>query len=300
MLRFVPVLVTVCLAAGIAGARASDTCPPAGYSRASLESLKSTKWSVPDEAQRVVLAEGLLGCLGHPDPTLRDGIAFEGLSHFMRSGALPDATLHHLATRLTAMLSEPDAAGLRRPFAALVLSEVVRADRIKPFMTTSQREGIMMASISFMLRITDYRGFDPREGYRHSVAHGSDLLMQLAMNPGIDTKGLSQIRAALSVQAGTAATSYVTSEGERLARAVLMIAKRKVFSEADWTDWATRLAGPGVLKTWDNWYLSPEGLARRHNLVQFFSALYVTTTAGGDPDFAVLRPGVLAALKALP
>jgi hypothetical protein len=79
-----------------------------------------------------------------------------------------------------------------------------------------------------------------------------------------------------------------------------MIAKRKVFSEADWTDWATRLAGPGALKTWDNWYLSPAGLARRHNLVQFFSALYVTTTAGGDPDLAVLRPGVLAALKALP
>lgn len=132
------------------------------------------------------------------------------------------------------MLSESDTAGLRQPFAALVLSEVVRADRIKPFMSTSQREGIMMAFISFMLRITDYRGFDPRGGYRHSVAHGDDLLMQLAMNPGIDTKGLSQIRVALSVQAGTVATSYVT------------------------------------------------------------------TTAGGDPDFAVLRPGVLAALKALP
>ena len=300
MMRFLPVLVTVCFAVGAVNARASDTCPPAGHSRASLEALKASTWSVPDEAQRVALAEGLLGCLGHPDPALRDGIAFEALSHMMRSSALPEATLHRLATRLTAMLTEPDEAGLRRPFAALVLSEVVRADRIKPFMSTSQREGIMMASISFMLRITDYRGFDAREGYRHSVAHGADLLMQLAMNPGIDTKGLSQIRAALSVQAGTMATSYVTSEGERLARAVLMIAKRKVFSEADWTDWATRLAGPGALKTWDNWYLSPEGLARRHNLVQFFSALYVTTTAGSDPDLVVLRPGVLAALKALP
>lgn len=300
MLRFLPVLVTVCFAAGAVGARASDSCPPAGHSHASLEALKSAKWSVPDEAKRVALAEGLLGCLGHPDPALRDGIAFEALSYLMRSSALPEATLHRLATRLTAMMSEPDETGLRRPFAALVLSEVVRADRIKPFMNTSQREGLMMASISFMLRITDYRGFDAREGYRHSVAHGADLLMQLAMNPGIDTKGLSQIRAALSVQAGTAATSYVTSEGERLARAVLMIAKRKVFSEVDWTDWATRLAGPGALKTWDNWYLSPEGLARRHNLVQFFSALYVTTTAGSDPDLAALRPGVLAALKALP
>jgi hypothetical protein len=300
MLRLLPVLASLCFAAGAAGARASDACPPAGQSRAALEALKSAKWSVSDDAMRVALAEGLLGCLGHPDPALRDGIAYEGLSHFMRSGALPDATLHRLANRLTIMLSEPDEAGLRRPFAALVLSEVVRADRTRPFMTARQRETILMASISFMLRITDYRGFDPREGYRHAVAHGADLLMQLALNPGLDSQALSQIRAALSVQAGTAATSYVTGEGERLARAILMIARRKVFSEADWTDWATRLAGQGALKTWDNWSASPEGLARRHNLVQFFSSLYVTTTADSDPDFAVLRPGVSAALKALP
>jgi Protein of unknown function (DUF2785) len=288
-----------CLAVGVTGARAADACPPAGHSRASLEALKSISWSVPNEVQRAALAEGLLGCLGHPDPALRDAIAYEGLSRFMRSGALPDATLHLISTRLTAMLSEPDEAGLRRPFAALVLSEVVRADRMKPFMTASQREGILMASLGFMLRITDYRGFDPREGYRHSVAHGADLLMQLAMNPGIDSRALPQIRAALSVQAETVATSYVTGEGERLARAILMIARRRVLSEADWTDWASRLAGPGVLKTWDNWHVSPEGLARRHNLVQFFSSLYINT-AGKDPDFAALRPGVLAALKALP
>ena len=60
------------------------------------------------------------------------------------------------------------------------------------------------------------------------------------------------------------------------------------------------LAGPGALKTWDNWYLSPQALARRHNLVQFFSSLHVTVTTSSDPDFVVLRPCVLAALKALP
>ena len=218
----------------------------------------------------------------------------------MRSGALPDATLHRLAARLTALLSEPDEAGLRRPFAALVLSEVVRSDRIKPFMTPIERKGILKASIRFMLGITDYRGFDPREGYRHAVAHGADLLMQFAMNPGIDAEALSRIRAALSVQAGTVATSYVTGEGERLARAMLMIARRKVFSEADWTAWASQLAGPGALQTWDNWHVSPQGLARRHNLMQFFSSLYVAATANSDPDFAALRPGVLAALQALP
>ena len=63
MLRFLPVVVAGCFAVGATGAPASDTCPPVGHSRATLEALKSAQWSVPDEAKRVALAEGLLAFL---------------------------------------------------------------------------------------------------------------------------------------------------------------------------------------------------------------------------------------------
>lgn len=284
----------------LASASAEAGCQPDGKSRAQLDALRSAHWRLDDEAERNRFALALTQCLGDPDPVLRDGVATDALQYYLRERQLSDATMLALMRDLTDKLEATDAQGFLHPFAALNLSEVVRADRIKSFMSPSQREGVMMASINYMLRIKDYRGFDPHEGYRHAVAHGADLMMQLAMNPGIDTKGLSQIRAAISVQAGTSATSYVTGEGERLARAVLMIAKRKVFSEADWTDWATRLAGPAALKTWDKWWLRPDALARRHNLTQFFASLYITTTAGSDPDLVALRPAVLAALKVLP
>jgi hypothetical protein len=279
---------------------AEAACSPLGKTRGDLELLKASEWKIASEADRNALALAMTPCLGDPDPVVRDDIATDGLTHLLRGQQLSDATMLALMRDLEMKLEAPDPQGFLRPFAALNLSEVVRADRVKPFMTVSQREGVMMASINYMLRITDYRGFDAREGYRHGVAHGADLMMQLAMNPGIDTKGLAQIRAALSVQAGTSNTSYVTGEGERLARALLMIAKRKVFSDADWTDWATRLASPAALKTWDKWWLSEAALARRHNLLQVFASLYITTTAGSDPDLAALRPAVLAGLKALP
>jgi hypothetical protein len=292
-------LLALALVAASAGT-AEATCSPLGKTRGELEALKGADWKIASEADRNGLALAMTACLGDPDPAMRDDIATDGLTHLLRGQQLSDATMLTLMRDLEAKLQAPDPQGFLRPFAALNLSEVVRADRVKPFMTVSQREGVMMASINYMLRITDYRGFNAQEGYRHAVAHGADLMMQLAMNPGIDTKGLSQIRAALSVQAGTSNTSYVTGEGERIARALLMIAKRKAFSEADWTDWATRLAGPAALKTWDKWWLSEAALARRHNLLQVFASLYITTTAGSDPDLAALRPAVLAGLKALP
>lgn len=281
-------------------AAANAACVPLGKSRSDLETLKAAEWKIASETDRNALALALTSCLGDPDPAVRDDLVTDALTHLLRGQLLTDTTMLALMRDLEAKLDASDPQGFLRPFAALNLSEVVRADRVKPFMTVSQREGVMMASINYMLRITDYRGFDPHDGYRHGVAHGADLMLQLAMNPGIDTKGLSQIRAALSVQAGTSATSYVTGEGERLARALLMIAKRKVFSEADWTDWGTRLAGPAALKTWDKWWLSAPALARRHNLLQVFSSLYITTTAGSDADLNALRPAVLAGLKALP
>lgn len=299
-MRRLSVLLLSLFLVAASGGTAEAACTPLGKSRSDLEALKTSEWKIASESDRNALALALTSCLGDPDPQVRDDLATDALTHFLRGQQLTNATMLSLMRDLMAKLEAEDPQGFLRPFAALNLSEVVRADRVKPFMTMSQRDGVMMASISYMLRISDYRGFDPREGYRHGVAHGADLMMQLAMNPGIDTKGLAQIRAALSVQAGTSNTSYITGEGERLARAVLMIAKRKVFSESDWTDWATRLAGPAALKTWDKWWLSAPAIARRHNLVQFFASLYISTTATSDPDLAALRPAVLAALKALP
>jgi hypothetical protein len=48
--------------------------------------------------------------------------------------------------------------------------------------------------------VSDYRGFDDKEGWRHGVAHGSDWLMQLALNPALDRGQLDQMLAAIATQ----------------------------------------------------------------------------------------------------
>jgi hypothetical protein len=107
--------------------------------------------AVPDAAERQRLAEGLVDCLADPDPTLRDGIAYEALAHWMRAGEIDEAGLRSLRDRCTRVAGRR-CRGFRRPFDALVVSEVARTDRIKPWMTPEERGAMVDAASRFSNR----------------------------------------------------------------------------------------------------------------------------------------------------
>jgi Protein of unknown function (DUF2785) len=282
-----------------AQAQQTAACRPAGYDRAQLDALKTAQWAVADDAQRNALALALAECLGDPDPTVRDGLAYEGLQAWMRARALTPATLTALNTNLQAKLTAPDASGFQRPFAALVLSEVARTDRIEAWLTAEQRAQLVNASTAYLEGVLDYRGFDEREGWRHGTAHAADLMLQLVLNPNVDRAQLERIRGAIASQVAPDGHFYIYGEGERLARPILYMAQRNVFTEAEWTAWFTELAGDQA--SWGgNWYASNGGLARRHNLTAFVSTIYINARVSGEAAFAPLLPGAEAMIRALP
>jgi hypothetical protein len=278
-----------------------QACRPAGYERAQLDALKANGWTVTNDPARNALALGLAECLGDPDPAVRDGIAFEALQHYMRNTLLTRETLAALNTNLQAKLTAPDPQGIQRPFAALVLADVARTDRIEPWMSAAQRTQLIDAAIAYLRGVSDYRGFTPGEGYRHAVAHASDLMLQLTLNPAIAKPDLIRIRDAIAAQIAPASHSYIHGESERLAAPILYMATRNVFDEAEWTAWFSELASPGPLgASWDDWFLSEQGLARRHNLMAFLNVVHANVTLSQNPAFAPMRPGVAAAIRALP
>jgi hypothetical protein len=278
-------------------------CPPADPGRDSLLALKAAGFALPDDARRQHLARELVACLGDPDPLLRDGIAFEAYTAWLRSGALDLATRTHLLDALLPMLTtrEPDDPGFRAPFAALVLSEVARTDRIEPWLSPAQRAALLDAATGYLRSLRDYRGFDPQSGWRHGVAHAADLLLQLALNPALDKAALDRILAAVAVQiAPPGEHAYVDGESERLARPVLFIAQRALHTDAEWKAWFEALVAPAPLASWQDAYTSREGLAKRHNVLMFLRTAYVGAREGGDAKFEVLVPHLVAAMKAVP
>ena len=185
------------------------------------------------------------------------------------------------------------------PFSALVLSEVARTDRIDPWMRPDEREALLLHATAYEANVRDYRGFTKGEGWRHGVAHGADLLLQLALNSAYDKPRLDRILDAVATQVAPEGQAYVFGEPERLARPVLFIAARGLYSEGEWKAWLAKVAAPPP-KGWDAVFEDGDGLARRHDVRAFLLGLYALAAESSQPGVQALVPALRAQLEAVP
>jgi len=250
-----------------------------------------TAWAACPPAGTPTTAD-LLDCLAAPDPHLRDGLAFTTLQERMRAGAVPAAEVEAIRTTLLARLGAPDPHGVARPFAALGLAEVARIDRRQPFLTPAQRQELLAAGAAYLAGVRDYRGFDEKDGWRHGVAHGADLMLQLALNPALDRTQQLAILSAVGAQATPAQHFYIYGEGARLAAPIFWLARRDTLTAADWDAWfsglAARVAGQPLA--------SQATLAMRHNLNALLLALHAQLSEARDSR---MLPFVTRTLKLL-
>ncbi|MES2297559.1 MAG: DUF2785 domain-containing protein [Pseudomonadota bacterium] len=261
-----------------ASATASAACPP----RAELAALKAAAWQVSADSDRNVLAIAMADCLREADPVLRDDYGFEALSAWMRADKLSVPTVQALRATLQARLDGPDPQGFARPFAALVLSEVARVDRLHPYLSPAQRAELTQAAARYLSGVRDYRGFDEREGWRHGVAHAADLMMQLALNPALGKAEHEAILAAIASQvAAKDGHFYRYGEGERLMAPVFYLARRDTLSVAEWDAWFARLPSDKVADKPDA-PITEAALALRHNLKGFLYPLYTSLAESAD------------------
>ncbi len=280
---------------------AQAQCPPQGETSASLQSLKLTGWKssrLDDTVLRQRLAIALIDCLGNPDPQLRDALAFDALQTLMRGQRLDAPTMQSIRARLLASLAEPtDASGFRKPFSALALAEVMRADRIRPFLFPAEREEIVERGAAWLASVRDYRGFDAREGWRHGVAHGADLMVQFAVHPLVTRAQAETILGAIASQvAPPGETFYHYGEAERLMAPVFYLARRGWFTADDWDAWLAMV----VAKVPPFEPTTQAGLAARHNVSAFVQALYVSVQESENDEVKkALLPGLAKAIKTI-
>jgi hypothetical protein len=286
--------------AGFLFGSTAEACPPTGMSREQLVDLQTHEFAVADSTRRQTLALDLVPCLGSADPTLRDKIAFEALAAWMRGKQLTATTVGAIRDRLLPQLAPdfPDPTGVQQPFAVLVLAEVARVDRVDAFMTNEQLQQLVDASARYLQSVRDYRGFDEREGWRHAVAHSSDLMLQLAVNPRTTKAQLDKMLDAIASQIAPANEHfYVYGEGNRLAQAVFYIAKRKLHTTAEWRKWFGQVAAPAPRAKWADAWTSQRGLAKHHNTMAFLSALYVYVRESGAEFQELVLPPIVDAIK---
>jgi len=295
MKRFALTAIAALALGGCATGQAqAPNCPPAGYDRARLDALKAVEWRIDDEPAREAFALALPPCLASPDPALRDGVAFEALSHLLRDRQLSISAQTALVRDVLPRLESADPRGFEQPFAALVLSELVRAERLNPHFTDGMRADVLERSLRYFTRVRDYRGFDEREGWRHGVAHGADLMLQLSVSQSTTREDLLRIRDAVASQVAPEGHFYIYGESERLARPILFMAQRGLITEAEWTRWFARFPGR------EDPFASQAGLAWRHNTNAFLQTVWLNAKLSQSTGDDVLLAGAEAALRAMP
>lgn len=249
-------------------------CPPNGKSLDDLENLKTSQWKISDATQRQQTALAMLDCLSNPNPQLRDAIAFEALSFWMRSELLNNETVQQIREQLLKQIltkTIADDEGFTKPFAALVLAEVARVDRRKAFMSDAQRQEMVDTAAMYLGQIVDFRGFDERTGWRHGVAHAADWMMQLSLNPALTKAQHETMLAALTQQIRNERHFYQYGEAERLMTPVFYLGLRSSLTSEDWDRWFANLLSTSL----DLKKTNQASLARKHNLSAFLSAFYV-------------------------
>jgi hypothetical protein len=269
--------------------------------------LKNKGYKDVSQDQLGQIALGLVPCLGHKDTDIRDGLVYESYAQFLRGDALSAATKIELfesvlsAFSISEDLTDDDPTSFTRPFAALDLSELARADRISAYLSVEQRENLVLATVNYLNTMTDYRGFDDQEGWRHGIAHTADLVLQMTLNPNIGDDQLTRLRTALSAQiAPKSGHAYIHGESERLARPIIYMARRGSFDAQNWHEWAAQLGDPAPLTSWNNAYISEQGLARLHNIKAFLNVIYINANESSNENIKMLYPASRDVLLTLP
>ena len=284
----------------ISSSALAQSCPPAGYNKQSLMELRQNKWDIKNDKKRQETALALLPCLASPDPQLRDEIAFEALSFWMRNKLLDTISIRQIEQQLLKQLADTKPAAnadYGKPFAALTLAEVSRVDRLQAFMSDEERKAMVDAAVQYLSTITDYRGFDEKEGWRHGVAHAADWMLQLALNPQISVEQHQQILNALATQIKTEKHFYTYGEPERLMAPVFFIAMRSKLDNAAWKTWFDELLQGSPSASQGN---TQAALARRHNLKAFLQAFYVNVQESKQEQIKErLLPLIISSLKKL-
>lgn len=279
----------------------AKSCAPDGMTIEAMQEAKAAEFTSLTAETRAEMANALVGCLGDPDPTIRDGLAYEGLTQLFRSGDLESDQIRALRDRLLRQIEADDSDGFLHPFAALVLAEVSRTDRVEAWMSETERSDLVSSAGQYLRSVNDYRGYTNGEGWRHGVAHSADWLMQLSLNPSLTQDQRSEILSAVQSQV-TAANghAYIHGEPGRLARPVLFVAMAGDLSADNWTAWLAPLIDPAPLESWGDAFSSEAELARLHNVKAFLQELFINASVSSNENLKLMLDPVTDALRALP
>ena len=244
------------------------------------EGLRNHRRGIPRNLDRHAALEELVSHLGNTNPQWRDEIAWPILAHWMLNAKLNDderrwVTRDALDHLLVGVGRREDDSVFRRSFSALILSSAIGSDLHRPFLKKAEVRRILRSALELLDREEDLRGFVPRKGWAHSIAHLADLLGTLAeARGGLRTRDFERILAAISDRLRRPARTVLTyGESVRLARAVVEILHRVRVPAPFLRSWFKSFSKSGDGRQWHEVHDTAGEVNARTNVTLFLAAL---------------------------
>jgi hypothetical protein len=286
---------TALLPLGSPQAGSAQASAPA-HDREFWRAIVKADYAVPPNEQVVPLARELSVMLASPDPELRDEFGYSILAAWIFQKRLIEETpLRALIAEWTKNLD----AGIgstgtddvfRRSFSALMLSVAVARDNGAPYLDAAEFKTLLAATLNYLARERDVRGYDADKGWMHSAAHTADLLKFLARSRHLPAGAQAEILDAIAAKLRDAPIPYAFGEDQRFARAVLSIVNRADFDRQAFDAWMRRAA-----PAWPKTGRPDAALVRGNlNLTNLLAKLYVILSLQPQPG-----DGARAALESV-
>lgn len=203
--------------------------------------------TVPAGETAAGLVREAIGLLGSPDPVWRDDVGYGVIVSCVYQKKLLDAgqrreIIDTLTGNLQGGIGEAGTnTVLLRSFSALDLSILAALELQDPVLDDAAYRRLLDAALAYLADERDVRGIDPRVGWIHATAHTADLLKFLARDPRFTPADQVRLLDAAWIRMTAPGTRVFThAEDERLAAALLSVARRPDFDPDSLEPWLER------------------------------------------------------------
>ncbi len=252
---------------------AKDCAVPAGESAFGLVSEAVSFLDSPESAWRDDVGYGVVAACAYQKKLLR-----------------PDER-RELVARLSANLRRgigetgTDSV-LLRTFSALDLSILAALEEEQPVLDAVGYRRLLDDALAYLRDERDLRGLDPRVGWVHATAHTADLLKFLARDARFTPADQARLLdAAWSKMTAAGTPVFTHAEDERLAAALLSVARRPDFDPVILDPWLARFVA--LEKTvWEKAPPEPATLDASQNARNLLRSFYVLLSLPEPPPAA--------------
>lgn len=246
--------------------------------------VRTAEMAVPTDRPLADLTAELTTLLGSTDPVERDEIAYPILATWIMAGVYDDLLAglgDGMAAGLTQGLGDVGTTSVfRRSFSALVLAVCVNRDNAASLLPGGKLLEWGDLTSGWLVRERDARGFVPGQGWAHAIAHGADVLDELAGSPHFRLNELTVLLDVIADRVLEPTTAVFTAgEPDRLARAAMSVFRRRLVPLRVIEPWLARIAAAATDR-------GPEGhdpFLTTGNPEAFLRALHLQVALAPEP-----------------